>query len=168
MKKLLNNRCLIVSSWLEKFIKLSLLFISLSCLPITHAQITFNAARITAVDSLSVAEFYKEAFGMHEVERINLPNGEVEIMLNFGATQAEAIANTNAEIVVMPRTVSQQHENVAHVIFTVTNIQDTFLAATAAGAGVVREPFEFGNTGIWIAMIADPDGNQIELLQYAK
>jgi predicted enzyme related to lactoylglutathione lyase len=30
-----------------------------------------------------------------------------------------------------------------------------------------REPFEYNKTGIWIAMLIDPAGNHIELLQYA-
>ena len=36
----------------------------------------------------------------------------------------------------------------------------------AAGGKVEREPFQYGTTGIWIAMLIDPAGNHIELLQF--
>lgn len=129
------------------------------------ADVSFNSARVTSLDPLATADFYMTAFVMQEVQRINMPGGNVEIMLNFGSTQEAAKANTNAQVVIMHRDASETIDQIAHLIFNVTDIDATVTAAKKAGGTVAREPFEYGNTGIKIAMLADPAGNQIELLQ---
>ena len=130
-----------------------------------NAEVSFNSARVTAEDVLATAEFYKTALGMHEVERINLPGGQVEVMLNFGHTQQEALANTDAQVVIMHRDAGEMIDKIAHLIFDVTDIEATVAAVKKAGGSIATEPFEFGNTGIKIAMINDPAGNQVEFLQ---
>ena len=61
-----------------------------------------------------------------------------ELFLNFGATAEAAKANTSPA------------------------------AVKAAGGTVNREPTPFANTGIVIALVADPEGNHIELIQPAQ
>ena len=43
----------------------------------------------------------------------------------------------------------------------------TAAAAKAAGGTVAREAAQFGNSGIFIAFVVDPEGNRIELIQPA-
>ena len=130
-----------------------------------HAEVSFNSARVTAEDVLTTAEFYKAAFGLKEVQRLNLPGGAIEVMLNFGSTEQAARDNTDAQVVIMHREVGIVQDPVAHLIFNVTDMDSTVAAVKAAGGTVPREPFEFGDTGIWIGMITDPAGNTVELLK---
>ena len=58
-----------------------------------YAEVTMNSVRIAAVDTVALAKFYQAAFGMFEVNRIDVPGGP-EIFVNFGATADAAKANT--------------------------------------------------------------------------
>ena len=129
--------------------------------------ITFNAGRVTAPDVAKVGKFYETAFGMKEVQRLQLP-GAIEIMLNFGDTVDAAKANKNAQVVVMHRGDKEPQDGVAHLIFDVTDIKAVAASVKAAGGSIHTEPFEFGKTGIFIAIALDPAGNHIELIQRAK
>jgi predicted enzyme related to lactoylglutathione lyase len=130
-----------------------------------NADVSFNSTRITADEVLATGEFYKTAFGMHEVDRLNLQGGAIELFLNFGASEEAARANSDAQLVIMQRAADEADDRIAHVIFDVSDIQATVAAVKAAGGTVEREPFEFGDTGIWIGMINDTAGNLVELLQ---
>jgi predicted enzyme related to lactoylglutathione lyase len=46
--------------------------------------------------------------------------------------------------------------------FETKQVKEEFTRIKAAGAGVVREPYEMG--GGWIATLADPDGNYFQLV----
>lgn len=127
------------------------------------AGIMMNAVRVGAKDVAATAKFYQTAFGMHEVQRISMPN-MLEIMLNFGATPEAAKANKGAQVVIMSRPADDGSDKMAHVIFEVGDIQAVTKAALAAGAKAERAPFKFQDT--WISMLIDPAGNHIELLQF--
>ena len=127
------------------------------------AGITMNAVRVGAKDVAATAKFYQAAFGMHEVQRISMPN-MLEIMLNFGATPEAAKASKGAQLVIMSRAADDGRDTMAHVIFEVGDVQAVVKAAVAAGAKKEREPFKFQDT--WIGMLIDPAGNHIELLQF--
>lgn len=131
------------------------------------AGVTLNGVRVGAKDVASLAKFYQSAFGMHEVQRIQNPQ-MLEIMLDFGATADAAKANTGADVVIMQRAADDGHDTMAHIVFTVTDMDAIVKAAKAAGAKFEREPFEFGNTGIRIGMGIDPAGNHFELIQFPK
>jgi predicted enzyme related to lactoylglutathione lyase len=127
------------------------------------ADITLNSVRIGAKDVAATAKFYQTAFGMHEVQRITQPN-MLEIMLNWGATPEAAKANPGSQVVIMSRPADDGSDKMAHVIFTVKDVQAVVKAALAAGARAERAPFQF--QGVWIGMLIDPAGNHIELLQF--
>src|SRR6187455_1178888 len=46
--------------------------------------------------------------------------------------------------------------------FETTEVKEEFERIKAAGAAVIREPYEMG--GGWIATLADPDGNYFQLV----
>lgn len=127
------------------------------------ADITLNSVRIGAKDVAATAKFYQTAFGMHEVQRISQPN-MLEIMLNWGATAEAAKANPGSQVVIMQRAADDGSDSMAHVIFTVKDVQAVVKAATAAGAKAERAPFKFQD--VWIGLLIDPAGNHIELLQF--
>ena len=140
---------------------LTLLLISSSA----RADVSFNSIRLGTSDSEATATFYKEAFGMHEVNRIQTANGP-EIFLNFGTTVDAARDNAGPPVVLMNRGPDDiVGDPMAHLILTVTDAAATAEAARAAGGTVPVEPRRYQDTPIVIGFVADPDGNQIELIQ---
>jgi predicted enzyme related to lactoylglutathione lyase len=129
-----------------------------------HAQVTLNSVRVGAQDTAALAKFYQTAFGMQEVNRINVPGG-AEIFVNFGATTDAAKANKSEPIVITHRDSDDLKDPIAHVILDVKNMAATVAAVKAAGGSMAGDPREFGNTGILIGIAIDPVGNRIEMIQ---
>src|SRR3982751_628810 len=128
------------------------------------ADVTLNSVRVAAKDTEALAKFYKAAFGMEEVNRIQ-GGGGPEIFLNFGASVDTAKANKGLPVVLMHRDTDDLKDPIAHVIFNVTDMKATVAAITAAGGTMTGDPRPFGNTGIVIGIAIDPVGNRIELIQ---
>jgi predicted enzyme related to lactoylglutathione lyase len=131
-----------------------------------YADVTLNSVRIAAADTVALAKFYQGAFGMFEVNRIDVPGGP-EIFVNFGATADAAKANKGLPVVIMHRDSDAAKDPIAHVIFNVTDMTATVAAIKAAGGSMASEPRPFRNTGIVIGIAMDPAGNRIELIQRA-
>ena len=131
-----------------------------------YAEVTMNSVRIAAVDTVALAKFYQAAFGMFEVNRIDVPGGP-EIFVNFGATADAAKANKGLPVVIMHRDSDATKDPIAHVIFNVTDMNATVAAIKAAGGSMASEARPFRNTGIVIGIAMDPAGNRIELIQRA-
>jgi predicted enzyme related to lactoylglutathione lyase len=128
------------------------------------AQVTLNSVRIGAKDSVALAKFYQAAFGMQEVNRIDVPAGP-EIFVNFGATIDAAKANKSEPIVIMHRDSDELKDPIAHVILNVKDMATTVAAIKAAGGSMAGDPRPFGKTGMVIGIANDPAGNRIELIQ---
>src|SRR5262245_66241123 len=132
-----------------------------------NAQVSLNSVRASAKDAEALGKFYATAFGMHETNRLQTQSGP-EVFLNFGATVDAAKANTSPAVVIMQTPEGPANDPVMHVIFTVRDAAATAAAAKAAGGTVAREAAQFGNSGIFIAFVVDPEGNRIELIQQAQ
>src|SRR5580700_3040736 len=128
------------------------------------AQVTLNSVRIGAKDTVALAKFYEAAFGMQEVNRIDVPAGP-EIFVNFGATIDAAKANKSEPIVIMHRDSDELKDPIAHVIFNVKDMAATVSAIKAAGGSMAGDPCPFGKTGIVIGIAIDPAGNRLEMIQ---
>jgi hypothetical protein len=87
-----------------------------------YAGTTLNAARIGAEDVEALAAFYKSAFGLKEVNRLQFP-GMLEIMMNFGDTVEAAKKNPNAQIVIMPRPSDDLADPVPRMVLNVTDMK---------------------------------------------
>ena len=131
---------------------------------IARAEVTMNSVRIAAADPVALAKFYQAAFGMFEVNRIDVPGGP-EIFVNFGATADAAKANKGLPVVIMHRDSDAMKDPIAHVIFNVTDMTTTVAAIKTAGGTMTGEPRPYQNTGIVIGIAVDPAGNRIELIQ---
>ena len=129
-----------------------------------HADVTLNSVRIAAADTVALAKFYQSAFGMQEVNRIEVPGGP-EIFVNFGMTVDAAKASKGLPIVIMHRDNDATKDPIAHVILNVTDMSATVAAIKAAGGSMDGEPRPFRNTGVVIGIAIDPAGNRIELIQ---
>src|ERR1700722_9802746 len=129
-----------------------------------RAQVSLNSVRVGAQDTAALAKFYESAFGMWEVNRINVPGG-AEIFVNFGATADAAKANKSEPIVITHRDSDDLKDPIAHVILNVKDMAATVAAIKTAGGSMAGDPRAFGNTGIMIGVAIDPVGNRLELIQ---
>ena len=129
-----------------------------------HAQVKLDSVRVGAQDTAALAKFYEAAFGMFEVNRINVPGG-AEIFVNFGATSDAAKANKSEPIVITHRDSDDLKDPIAHVIVDVKDMTATVAAVKAAGGSMAGDPRPFGSSGIVIGIAIDPAGNRIEMIQ---
>ena len=129
-----------------------------------NAQVSLDSVRIEAKDTIALAKFYREAFGMQEVNRIENPGG-TEVFVNFGATVDAAKANKNPQMILFHRESDEVKDPTTHVIFLVKDMKSAVAAVKAAGGTMTGDPRPFRNTGIVLAFAIDPAGNRIELIQ---
>jgi predicted enzyme related to lactoylglutathione lyase len=130
-------------------------------------QVSLNSVRVVAKDAEALGKFYAAAFGLKETNRLQIADG-VEIFLNFGASVEAARANTSPRVVIMQDADGPGDDATMHVIFTVADAVATARAVAAAGGSIAREPAPFGDSGMMIGFVADPEGNHIELIQPAS
>jgi predicted enzyme related to lactoylglutathione lyase len=142
----------------------TLLLASAALAQVALAQVKLNSVRIGAKDTPALAKFYQAAFGMQEVNRIDVPGGP-EVFVNFGATADSAKANKSEPIVIMHRDSDDVKDPIAHVILDVKDMAATVAAIKTAGGSMAGDPRPFGTTGIVIGIAIDPAGNHIELIQ---
>jgi predicted enzyme related to lactoylglutathione lyase len=130
-----------------------------------QAEVTVLAVRLGANDVAALAKFYETAFGLKEIDRVGAP--VTEIIMRYGATVADAKAGASPEFLVQKREAAAARDPMHHAIFRVTDIAATVAAAKAAGAtidgDIVTVPI--GGAPIKIAMLTDPEGNALELME---
>jgi predicted enzyme related to lactoylglutathione lyase len=133
-----------------------------------RAEVTVMAVRLGASDVVALAKFYDTAFGLKEIDRVGNP--ATEIIMRFGATVAEAKKGTSPEFLVQKREGAAANDPMHHAIFRVSDIAATVAAARAAGAKVDRDvsTVQIGGAPIKIAMLVDPQGNAIEIMELPK
>jgi lactoylglutathione lyase len=116
----------------------------------------------TRTKDLDAALAFYAALGMKESRRSELtkakatlafvepPEGNfaIELVYNWGKDDAY-----------------EGGERFGHFAFDVEDIEALLPKLTAAGGTVLREPYLLEGTGPKIAFVADPDGNQIELIR---
>src|SRR5262245_23289815 len=132
-----------------------------------RADVTVMAVRLGASDVAALARFYDAAFGLKEIDRVGNP--PTEIIMRFGATVAAAKAGASPEFLVQKRE-SDVKDPMHHAIFRVSDIAAAVAAAKAAGAKVDREvaTVSIGGAPIKIAMLVDPQGNALEIMELPK
>jgi len=145
---------------MRKIIALGLVAVTALAAGAAQGGVTLNSVRVAAKNAEALGKFYSAAFGLKETNRLTIGNG-VELFLNFGD-------NSSPQVVIMQTAEGPAGDPVMHVIFTVTDAAATAAAAKAAGGTVIREPAQFGTTGIVIGFVGDPEGNRIELIQPAR
>jgi predicted enzyme related to lactoylglutathione lyase len=132
---------------------------------VAQAGASLFGGRVGAVDVPKLAKFYEAAFGLKEINRLEMPN-LFEIMMNFGESVDAAKKNPNPQIILMRRESDDINDTIPHLILNVTDIAATVAAVKAAGGKLDGEPRTFGK--IKLAFVIDPAGNQIELIQQPK
>jgi predicted enzyme related to lactoylglutathione lyase len=133
-----------------------------------QADTTVMAVRLGASDVAALAKFYETALGLKEIDRVGNP--ATEIIMRYGATVAEAKAGASPEFLVQKRPDGEKPSSLHNAIFRVSDIAAAVAAAKAAGAKVESDVMSvpIGGTPIKIAMIFDPQGNALELMELPK
>jgi predicted enzyme related to lactoylglutathione lyase len=133
-----------------------------------QADVTVLAVRLGATDVVALAKFYDAAFGLKEIDHVGEP--PTEIIMRYGATVAAAKAGASPEFLVERREAGAPKDAMAHAIFRVTDIAASMAAAKAAGATVRTDVVSvpIGNIMVKIAVVLDPDGNVLELMELPK
>lgn len=150
------------------FLKASLAAIALASASVAIAapalaQVTVRSIRVLANDPEAAAKFYSTAFGMSETRRpVNTATFK-EIVLNTGATPEAAKAAKSTPIVIATRRAKDEKPlSMAALILDVPDM-DKAIAAVVAAGGKGGKANKSGE-GLTYAMVADPEGNPIELL----
>ena len=132
-----------------------------------RAEVTVMAVRLGASDVAALAKYYDSAFGLKEIDRVGNP--PTEIIMRFGATVAEAKKGSSPEFLVQKRE-GVVNDPMHHAIFRVSDIAASVAAARAAGAKVDRDvvTVPIGGAPIKIAMLVDPQGNALEIMELPK
>jgi predicted enzyme related to lactoylglutathione lyase len=130
-----------------------------------RADVTVMAVRLGASDVSALAKFYETAFGLKEIDRVGNP--VTEIIMRYGATVAAAKSGSSPEFLVQQRPAGESAGSMHHAIFRVSDIAAAVAAAKAAGAKVESDTVTvpIGGTPIKIAMLVDPQGNALELME---
>jgi len=137
-------------------------------LNVAPAEVTVMAVRLGANDVTQLAKFYETAFGLKEIDRVGQP--ATEIIMRYGATVADAKAGSSPEFLLQKREAGAAKDPMHHAIFRVSDIAATVAAAKAAGAKMEGDvaTVPIGGTPIKIAMLVDPDGNALEIMELPK
>jgi predicted enzyme related to lactoylglutathione lyase len=153
---------------MKRAITAILAFTALVWIASAQADVTVLAVRLGANDVVRLAKFYDAAFGLKEIDRVGDP--PTEIIMRYGATVAAAKAGTSPEFLVQAREPGGGKDAMAHAIFRVSDIAASVAAAKAAGASMQGEVVSvpIGGMPVKIAMMADPDGNVLELMELPK
>jgi len=135
--------------------------------PVFAQTIQVRSIRVLAADPEAAAKFYEKAFGMSETRRPVDTATFKEIVINTGATPAAAKAAKSTPIVIATkRDKAAPPPSMAALILDVPDM-DKAIAAVVAAGGKGGKANKSGE-GLTYAMVADPDGNPIELLLAAK
>jgi predicted enzyme related to lactoylglutathione lyase len=130
-----------------------------------ESGIQVRSVRVLATDPEAIATFYKKAFGMSEVRRLDSPTFK-EIIINSGSTPDLAKKSTAAAIVIATRPKDAPAGAMASLILEVPDLNKAIEAAKAAGGSLMRPPGKSGT--LMFAFLKDPDGNQVELVMSPK
>ncbi len=118
---------------------------------------------IVVRDTAAMLRFYEQTLGLARLRVVPLPEGEL-VMLQCGTAAVKLMCLTPVPSVSSPPGMLSDATGLRYFTFTVTNLHAVVEACEAAGVAVVRGPLEFA-PGITIVVVADPDGNNVELVQ---
>ena len=116
----------------------------------------------TRTRDLDAAIAFYAALGMKEMRRSELEKGKATLVFIAppeGNFAIELVYNWGKD------DGYEGGERFGHFAFDVEDIDAVLPGIVAAGGTVQREPYLLEGTGPRIAFVADPDGNQVELIQ---
>jgi lactoylglutathione lyase len=122
----------------------------------------FLHTRLKVRDLDRAIQFYTQHFGFKLRDRKTSPRGTQLAFLHLDGTPTEL------ELAFLPwDTDFKLDEDIFHIAFEVTGMEQTVERMRAAGVKITEEPMQT-SSGSWMAFIEDPDGYEIELLDYSE
>lgn len=119
-----------------------------------------NFFKLVVRDADAMTAFYRDTFGFTVANRIELP-GIVEVMLVLPEQTFNLVLYQNADGRAV--TIGSGHGPVG---FITRDVDGAYAHALASGAQDDRAPFDL--PGMRIAFVADPEGHQIEMIQFVR
>jgi catechol 2,3-dioxygenase-like lactoylglutathione lyase family enzyme len=107
--------------------------------------------------------FYTGPLGFQKLEEIPFPGVGVLHRLKVGESFFKLLAPDKPPVARAPGGGITGAVGLRYVTFALTNLEETVEACRAFGAQVLVEPRTL-RPGVRMAMVADPDGNTVELL----
>lgn len=150
---------LMARSMIERLVGVG--FISIVAASQALADTRWIGARIGAVDVDATAQFYSACFSLNQINRLAMDGGVVEIFLQPAGSE---VTTSSTKLVVMSRESDDLPPSLPPWIFQVTDLDGTLECIAETGGTVTRQPFQFGESGITIAVVKDPAGNRVEII----
>lgn len=149
----------------------TMMFVALSAFALTaaapalaqEAGVTVRSIRVLVADPEKAATFYEKAFGMSETRRPANTETFKEIVINSGSTAEKAKAAKSTPIVLATRRNKDEKPLSMPALILEVPDMDKAIAAVVANGGKGGKANKSGE-GLTYAMVADPEGNPIELL----
>ena len=122
---------------------------------------------IVVKDADASLRFYRDTLGFKDQGTMPMPGGGTMYRLLCGSSLIKLVALAQAPAAAAPPGGIQGGSGYRYWTISVSNLDDVAAASAAAGYKLAIKPREI-RPGIRIAMIEDPDGNWVELLETAQ
>jgi glyoxylase I family protein len=121
---------------------------------------------IVVSDSAAALAFYRDTLGLEHVADMPMPVGAGGTMhrMAAGATTLKLVCWQQTPAASNPPGGLSTALGLRYITIWITNLREATAACEAAGYKVAMQPSEI-RPGVSIAMVEDPDGTWVELLQ---
>jgi catechol 2,3-dioxygenase-like lactoylglutathione lyase family enzyme len=119
---------------------------------------------IVVKDADAALRFYRDTLGFRDQGTMPMPGGGTMYRLLCGSSLIKLVALAQAPPAAAPPGGIQGASGYRYWTISVSNLEELAAACAAAGYKLAVKPREI-RPGVRIAMIEDPDGNWVELLQ---
>jgi catechol 2,3-dioxygenase-like lactoylglutathione lyase family enzyme len=122
---------------------------------------------IVVKDADAALRFYRDTLGFEDQGTMPMPGGGTMYRLLCGSSLIKLVALAQAPGATAPPGGIQGSTGYRYWTISVSNLDQTASSCASAGYKLAIKPREI-RPGIRIAMIEDPDGNWVELLEVAQ
>jgi len=123
-------------------------------------SISISGFGINVTDLDRSVEFYTQVLGLEEKTKIDL--GELHEVLVGGVDDRHTILLVHHSDRTEPPVVGTGFEK---IVFLTEGVDALYERVTANGGSSVKEPWDLGSMGIRVALVHDPDGYLLELIE---
>jgi catechol 2,3-dioxygenase-like lactoylglutathione lyase family enzyme len=120
---------------------------------------------VVTTNGEAMLKFYRDTIGLSYLREMKMPGGGIMHQLACGDSVIKLVVVESLPAKVAPGGVRGANGN-RYWTISVSNLADVVAASAAAGYKIALKETEI-RPGVKIAMIEDPDGNWVELLQVA-
>jgi len=118
---------------------------------------------IVVADAEAAVGFYRDVLGLEDLGANPMPGGQMH-RLRCGTSVIKIITTKRPTPAVAPPGGIQGATGYRYWTISISNLAEVVKACEAAGRKIAVPPTEI-RAGVTIAMVEDPDGNWVELLQ---